>query len=199
VIAVRRTVVLLTLTVAVVVGASLPALAGFAATKTLAPTSVATRTVQPPTGVRVDTSCATTTTVITQTYRKDPSTGTTTRTSYSESSTTQTSKSNVESDTTTTTWTSATEYTTTRTVKNTELYATGKWKASTSPGVTGYRMAAVFANGTSYPLDDVGPTATTMIGHYDASVVDLGARLAMVTLTGYGWTANSQLSNVITC
>jgi hypothetical protein len=197
--AVRRTVVLLAVTVAVVAGASVPALATYAATKSLVTTTVSTRTVQPPTGVRVDTSCTTTTTVITQTYQKDPYTGATTRTGYSESSTTQPSTSNVESDTTTTTWTSATEYTTTRTVKNTELYATGKWKPSTSPDVTGYRMAAIFANGTSYPLESVGPTATTMVGHYDASVIDLGARLAMVTLTSYGWTANSQLSNVVTC
>ncbi|MGY1592969.1 hypothetical protein ACI79D_13400 [Geodermatophilus sp. SYSU D00708] len=195
--AVRRTVVLLVLTVAVVVGASLPAQALFADT-TAVTTALGTRTVQPPTSVRVDTDCTTTTTVIKRYYRVT-STGTTMY-AWNQTSTTATAKSNVQSDTTTPpTWTSATEYNTTQTIKDTELYATGRWKGSTSPGVTGYRMAAIMANGASYPLDDVGPTATTMVGHYDADVVDLGARLAMVTLTSYGWTANSQLSNVVTC
>ncbi|MGY1641383.1 hypothetical protein ACI782_09650 [Geodermatophilus sp. SYSU D00703] len=196
--AVRRTVVLLVLTVAVIVGAPLPAQALFADTTAVA-TTVGTRTVQPPTGVRVDTECTTTTTVIEQTYTVNPGLGTTTRTSYSEARSTAPSNSNVESDTTTTTWTSAVDYTTTRTIKDTELYATGKWKASATPGVTGYRLAAILNNGWTYPLEDAGPTATTVTGHYDAEVVDLQARLAMVTLTSYGWTANSELSNVVTC
>ncbi|MGY1623120.1 hypothetical protein ACI789_13050 [Geodermatophilus sp. SYSU D00965] len=196
--AVRRTVVLLVLIVAVIVGASLPAQALYA-DSTAVTTTLGTRTVQPPTNVRVDPSCTTTTTVIKQTYRVDPYTGYTTRTSYSETRTTATSKSNVESDTTTTTWTSSTEYTTTRTIKNTDLYATGRWKPSATPGVTGYRLAAILNNGWVYPLEDAGPAATTVTGHYDASVVDLQARLAMVTLTSYGWTANSELSNVVTC
>jgi hypothetical protein len=196
--AVRRTVVLLVLTVAVIVGATLPAQALFADTAAVT-TTLGTRTVQPPTNVRVDTECTTTTTVIKQTYRVDPVTGATTRTGYSETSTTARSRSNVESDTTTTTWTSSTEYTTTRTIEDTELFATGRWQGSASPGVTGYRLAAILTGGWTYPLEDAGPNATTVTGHYDAEVVDLQARLAMVTLTSYGWTANSKLSNVVTC
>jgi hypothetical protein len=197
--AVRRAAVLLALTLAVIVGASLPAAATYKATEALPTTTVGTVTVQPATNVRVDTECTTTTTVIRQTYRKNPYTGTTTRTGYSESSTTRRSTSNVERDSTTTTWTSSVEYTTTRTIEDTELAATGRWKASTSPGVTGYRLTAILDNGWAYPIVDAGPTATSETRHYDGEVVDLGARLEIVTLTRYGWTARSELSNVVRC
>jgi hypothetical protein len=196
--AVRRTVVLLVLTVAVIVGASLPAQALFADTAAVT-TTLGTRTVQPPTNVRVDTSCITTTTVTKRSYRVEPS-GAHTLVDYYEQSSTASSKENVESDTTVRTdEPSGTQYTLTRTVQDTELYATGRWQASTSPGVTGYRLAAILNNGWAYPLEDAGPAATTVTGHYDADVVDMQARLAMVTLTSYGWTANSQLSNFVTC
>lgn len=194
----RRCVILLVLTVAVVLGASLPANALFS--DTAAPATrpaISTLTVQGPGNVRVDTSCTTTTVVTKRTYRVD-AWGNATQTDYGQWTTTADSDRNVESDTTVRTE-EPNGYTLTRTVKDTTLHATARWNRSSSPGVTGYRMTVFFANGMTYPMDNVPASSTSMSDSYDAGVVDLGARLSMVTLTSYGWTAPGNLSNVVTC
>ncbi|MGY1823923.1 hypothetical protein [Geodermatophilus sp. SYSU D00079] len=196
--ATRRTLVLIALTLAVILGASIPANAGFSTTEALPTMSVGTATVAPATQVRVDTSCVTTTTVIKQTYRKDPYTGATTRTGYSESRTTGTSRSNVEGDTTTTQYSSPYDWTTTRTIQNTELYATLRWALSSSGRVAGYRMTAHTLYG-QFPMGETGPTATSMTGNYDASVLSYNPQLSIDTVTDYGWVGTSALSNVVRC
>jgi hypothetical protein len=194
----RRSALLLVLTVAVVLGAALPANALF--TDTAAPTvkpAIGTLTVTGPGNVRVDTSCTTTTTVVKSVYNTiDNSWVSTTQTSS-----TADSGSNVESDTTVRTDDTPVvgQYTLTRTIKDTTLFATARWNRSNSPGVTGYRMTVFFANGLTYPMDDVPASSTSMADSYDADVVDLGARLSMVTLTSYGWTAPGNMSNVVRC
>ncbi|MGY1771618.1 hypothetical protein [Blastococcus sp. SYSU D00813] len=194
----RRCVLLLVLTVAVVLGASLPANALFS--DTAAPTvrpAISTLTVQGPTQVRVDTSCITTTTVIRRVYDS----ATHAQLSYQETRTTSTASSNVEGDTTTRTDNSpvAGQYTVTREIKDTRLHATARWKASSTPRVTGYTMTAFLNNGYAVPIGTAAATATQYSESYDAEVIDLGARLSMVTLTSYGWTAPGNMSNVVTC
>jgi len=197
---VRRTVTVLAAAILMVLGGHSIAGAAFSDTTSAMTTTVKTVTVQPPTSVRVETSCTTTTVETKRTYQVDPYTGTTTQVGYSQSTTMVTSKSNVESDTTVRTEGPGTnQYTITSTVKDTELYATLRWNSSTSPRVTGYRMTAWLNNGYAVGMGDAAVTATSMTGQYDASVTNYDARLSMVTLTSYGWTATSDLSNPVRC
>ena len=193
----RRCVLLLVLTVAVVIGASLPANALFsdAAVPGTKP-SITTAVVTGPANVRVDTSCTTYTRVIKRVY--DATTNA--QLSYSDVTTSATSTSNVESDTTVRTDNSpvAGQYTITQTIKDTTLYATARWKASATPGITGYTMTA-FLGTQAYPMGTAAPTDTSYTGQYDASVVNSRPVLSMVTVTSYGWTAPGTMSNVVTC
>ncbi|TFV64566.1 hypothetical protein E4P41_01485 [Geodermatophilus sp. DF01-2] len=192
-----RALVALAVVASAVLGAG-AANATFSDSVALPAMTVGTGTVAPATDVTVETTCRTTTTVVKRTYRVSPGTGATTLIAYSLTSSTVTSTSNVESDETTTTWSKPTEYTTTQTVQDTELYATLRWQPSTSTRVTGYRMTAHTTYGP-YPMGETGPTTTRMSARYDADVVDYGAQLSIDTLTDYGWTATSDLSNVVTC
>ncbi|MGY1740627.1 MULTISPECIES: hypothetical protein [unclassified Blastococcus] len=196
----RRCVLLLVLTIAAVLAASLPANALYAETATSAGRpSVSTLTVAGPGNVRVETSCVTTTTVIRRVYAYD-AWGTTRLVGYQETSSTAASSSNVESDTTVRTeGPQFNQYTTTQTIKDTTLYATARWNKSSTPGVTGYTMTAFLNSGMAFPIGTAAASATSYTDSYDADVVDLGARLSMVTLTSYGWTAPGDMSNVVTC
>ena len=198
---IRRSVVLLVLTAAAVLAATLPANASFAdSAATAVRPAIGTLTVEGPKNVRVDTSCVTTTTVQKRTYAYDYA-GNSYQVGYSETSSTASSTSNVESDSTVRTeGPGYMQYTLTRTIQDTMLYATGTWKASTSPGVTGYQMTAFLYGGAQqYPMGTAAATATRTTGQYDASVVNYSARLSVVTLTSYGWTAPGAMSNVVTC
>jgi hypothetical protein len=195
--AVRRTLVLLALTVTVVLGAgSTAANATFSDSAALSGVTVGTGTVAPATQVRVDTSCVTTTTVITRTFQTY-SWGTA-QTGYSQTTTTATSRSNVESDVTTRTeGPGVNQYSTTQTIKNTELYATARWDLSTSARVTGYRMTAHTVYGP-VTIGEPGPVTTSMTRQYDASVLSWNPRLSIDTLTDYGWIGTSQLTKAVT-
>jgi hypothetical protein len=127
--------------------------------------------------------------------------GNTWQVAYSESVSSASSRSNVESDSTVRTeGPGVNQYTMTRTVQDTDLNATLRWSPSTSPGVTGYTMTAFVYNGTqSFDMGTAGPNDTSASGHYDASVINYGAQLSMVTQTSYGWTARGNLSNVVRC
>jgi hypothetical protein len=91
------------------------------------------------------------------------------------------------------------QYTLTQTNEDTQKHATARWKASSTRGVTGYTLTAFLSNGYAIPVSTAAASATWYSDSYDAGVVDLGARLSMVTLTSYGWTASGNLSNVVTC
>ena len=193
----RRCVLLLVLTAAVVLGASLPANALF--TATAAPTvtpSFTTAVVTGPGNVKVDTECLTTTTVIKRVYRMSDNGWVST----SQTSTTATSTSNVEGDTTSRADNTPVtgQYTLTQTIKNTTLYATARWKASPTPGITGYTMTA-YLGSQAYPMGTAAPSDASYTGQYDASVVNSRPVLSMVTNTSYGWTAPGTMSNVVTC
>jgi hypothetical protein len=189
--AVRRSLVVLALTVAVIVGASLPAQALFA-DSTAVTTTVSTRTVQPPTDVKVSTYCITTTT----TRRTTTSAyGTSTWTTITSESSTK----NVDSSTTTTTsGPRAGETTTTTVTEDTELYASATWTRSTSTNVAGYQMTAHLGNGYTWAMLQ-SANATSMTANADADYLSTSLKLTIDTVTTYGWTASSALSKTLTC
>jgi hypothetical protein len=83
---------------------------------------------------------------------------------------------------------------------STTLHARVSWKASaTTRGVSGYRVTAWFADGSSYPLGDLGPTVTTVAMDVDGSYANQDIRVTVTTLTNYGWTTQSTKSGAITC
>jgi hypothetical protein len=80
------------------------------------------------------------------------------------------------------------------------LHAKLSWKASaTTRGITGYRITAWFADGSSYPIADVGPTTTVIAKDVDASFAAQNIRITVSTLTAYGWTAQTAKTGAISC
>jgi hypothetical protein len=85
-------------------------------------------------------------------------------------------------------------------VTTTTLNAKISWSASTTPrGVTGYVITAIFADGSKYPVAQVGATTTSLGGDYDAYYASQNIRVTVTTLTSYGWTKESAQSGVIKC
>jgi hypothetical protein len=85
-------------------------------------------------------------------------------------------------------------------VTTTTLNARISWSASTTPrGITGYLITAVFADGSKYPVAQVGATTTSLGGDYDAYYATQNIRVTVTTLTSYGWTKESAPSGVIKC
>jgi hypothetical protein len=194
----RRLLALLVLSVVTVLGASSTAAnATFSDSAALPAMTVGTGTVPPATDVKVEITCLTTTTVIERSYMT-ASWGTT-LIRHSKSTSTATSDRNIESNVTTRTDGPGVSYfSTTQVIQDTELYAMLKWRSSTPTRVSGYRMTAHTSHG-SIAMGETGPAATQMRGRYDASVVRHRPRLSIDTLTDYGWTGTSALSNIVTC
>jgi hypothetical protein len=196
--AIRRALILTGLTMAVVISATVPASATFADTAAVSHT-VSTGTVAAPAGVTVNDYCTTTTTTVRQTVRTDPVTLVATTTSYSSTSTTVASTSNVQSSTSSSVAGPGVNETTTTTVtKNTALYVTVNWPARTTQrGVTGYLVNAHLNNAAVYPVAQTA--ALTTSAAVDADNLVLQPRLSVTTLTGYGWTATSAATAVLSC
>ena len=154
----RRILTLIGLTVAVLIGAIVPASATFSEDVAVA-TAITTGTVAAPASMTVNDWCQTvpTTTV-------NPLTGVST-TTY------------------------------------TYLYhATVSWPASTTArGVTGYRVIAHFSNGTSVVVAETPAATRSVNATVDQSYLALQPRLSVMTLTGYGWTAESAKTPVLAC
>jgi hypothetical protein len=82
----------------------------------------------------------------------------------------------------------------------TTLHAKLSWKPSTTTrGVTGYRVTAWFADGTSYPIGDVDAGTTAVAMDVDGSYANQNIRVTVTTLTSYGWTTESTKSGALTC
>jgi hypothetical protein len=81
----------------------------------------------------------------------------------------------------------------------TRLQAKVSWTASTTRGVSGYRVTAVFSDGTTYPVAQVDAATTSLTGDYDSYYATQNIRVVVTTLTSYGWTGESQPSGVIKC
>jgi hypothetical protein len=197
--AIRRVVILIGLTLAVVIGSSIPASATFADTTAAILHTVSTGTVAPPAWVTVNDYCTTTTTTVTQTVRTDPITGVATTTFYSSISTSATSTSNVQGSTSSSVAGPGVNETTTTTVSsNTDLYVTANWAASTTQrGVTGYLVNAHLADGSVYGMAQTA--ALTTSAGVDADYLYYQPRLSVTTLTSYGWTATSAVTAALAC
>jgi hypothetical protein len=196
----RRILIVVGLTFAVIVGASLPASATFADPASVGTTTIATGTVAAPGWVSVNDSCTTTTTTVKRTVRTDPVTGVQTQTAYSSTSTSTLSLTNVNSySSTTVPGPGAYETTTTTVTVNTDLRVTASWGTSGSRGVSGYRVTAHLVDGSTYPMaQTVAPTTTTS-AVVDADYLASQPRLSVTTLTTYGWTAATALTRVLSC
>ena len=93
-----------------------------------------------------------------------------------------------------------TSYDATTATTTTTLNARVSWPASTTRGVTGYLISAVFSDGTKYPVAQVTAPTTSISGNYDAYYATQNIRVTVTTLTSYGWTAESAPSpGVIKC
>jgi hypothetical protein len=85
-------------------------------------------------------------------------------------------------------------------VATTTLHARLSWTASTTArGVSGYLITAVFSDGSTYPVASVDALTTSATSDVDGSYATQNIRVAVTTLTGYGWTATSTLSPALTC
>jgi hypothetical protein len=148
----RRWLLLPVIAAALVLGGMAPASADFAGYGSLAPMSVGTLTVAPPTAVSTaGTYCFTTVDPVTLT---------------------------------TTTW----------------LQAQVSWTPSTTArGVTGYVISAHLPDGSVYPVASTDAATTSVGGTYDGYYATLGVRVSVTTTTSYGWTADSELSQALTC
>jgi len=197
--AIRRTLILIGLTVAVIVGASLPAFAAFSDVVAVN-TTVATGTVAAPASVTVNDSCTTATTVVRRTVYTNPGTGEQIQMAYSSITTYATSTSNVQSSTTTTVpGPNPGETTTTTTTKNTSLSVTATWTASGSRGVSGYLANAHLNDGSVVVMAQTAANVLTTSATVDADYLFYQPRLSVTTLTTYGWTATTPQTAVISC
>ena len=197
--AIRRSLILIVLTVSVIAGASVPAWAAFGDSAAVSPTIVTT-TVAAPGSVTINDSCTTATTVVRRTVYTNPGTGEQIQTAYSSTTTYATSTSNVQSSTTSSVaGPGPNETTTTTTTKNTTLAVTASWSASGSRGVSGYLVNAHLSDGTVYPMAQNGPGTLSTSQTVDADNLAYQPRLSVTTLTSYGWTAQSPLTGYVTC
>jgi hypothetical protein len=196
---VRRGLLLVPLTAAVVLGASVPAWAAFGDTVTV-PTAITTVTVAAPATVTVKNSCTTATTVVRRTMYTNPSTGVQTQTAYSSTTTYAASSSNVQSSTTSSVaGPGANETTTTTTTKNTDLTVTASWTASGSRGVNGYLVKAHLNDGTAYTMAQTAAGTLSASSTADADNLAYQPRLSVTTLTSYGWSTQSALTGYVSC
>ena len=195
---IRRALILIGLTVAVMIGAAIPASATFADTAKVTAT-IGTVTVAGPATVTVDDSCITTTTTAKRTVRTDPVTGAQTVTGNTSTTTTAVSPSNVQSSTTSSAaGPNAYETTTTTVTKNTNLHVTVSWSASLSRGVNGYLVSAhLGAYNQTTPL--LTTTATSVSRVEDADALAMLPSVVVTTTTTYGWTADSARTAVLSC
>jgi hypothetical protein len=197
---IRRSLILIGLTGAVMIGASIPASATFADSAAV-PHTVSTLTVAAPASVTVDDYCITTTTRTSTTTRRDPTTGVVTTTAYSSYVTSSDrSGSNVQGSTTTSTaGPGAYETTTTTDTTNTDLVVNMSWSASGSRGVSGYLVSAHLGDGSSIPMGQTDSVTTGGGARVDADYLGYQPSLSVTTLTSYGWTATSARTAVLAC
>jgi len=78
--------------------------------------------------------------------------------------------------------------------------ATVTWPASTTArGVTGYRVMAHLNNGTSVVMGETTASNRTVSARVDRAYLNYQPRLSVITLTSYGWTAETARTAVLSC
>jgi len=197
--AIRRILILIGLTAAVIAGASVPAWAAFSDSSRVDLT-IATTTVAAPASVTVNDSCTTATTVVRRTVNTNPGTGAQTQTAYSSTTTYAASPSNVQSSTSSTVaGPGPNETTTTTTTKNTTLSVSVNWPASASKGVNGYLVTAYLNDGSTYLMAQNDAVTLSTSANVDADYLYYAPRLSVTTTTSYGWTATTAQTPVLSC
>lgn len=75
------------------------------------------------------------------------------------------------------------------------------WSPSGTPGVSGYVATAYFNDGTSQALGqvDAGTTSTTYTSTVPNGATIITVAVRVTTMTTYGWTATSPISQWVTC
>src|SRR5687768_5517392 len=84
-------------------------------------------------------------------------------------------------------------------VATTTMHAKVEWWRSATPGVTGYRVTAHLNNGTSSVMATTDASADEVFGDAPQAYLAYQPRFTVTALTSYGWTAQSVMSNVLTC
>jgi hypothetical protein len=196
----RRVLVLIGLTLALMVGAAIPASATFVATVTATPT-VATAVIAPPSAITLDDYCLTTTTTQKRTYRTDPATGAATQTGYSSTTSEARNTYNEQSNVTTTQVdpVDPTVKTDTTVIKSTDLVVNVSWTASTSRSISGYVVSAHPFGGPGQAMAQTSASTTWAGARVTAYNLDYAAALSVTTLTSYGWTAQSAQTARLSC
>ncbi|MGQ4818403.1 hypothetical protein ACQ1ZK_14850, partial [Enterococcus faecium] len=78
--------------------------------------------------------------------------------------------------------------------------ATVSWPASTTPrGDTGYRVMAHLNTGKSVVLGETDASTLSISITVSRSYLNYRPRVSVITLTSYGWTAETPRSAVLTC
>src|SRR3712207_6430015 len=77
--------------------------------------------------------------------------------------------------------------------------ATGNWPGSTARDVTGYRLTTYLNDGRSIVLTQTGTAARSYTMRFSRSDLQFQPRIAVTTLTSYGWTSESPRSGVLAC
>jgi hypothetical protein len=76
---------------------------------------------------------------------------------------------------------------------------TVSWSAGSAPrGVSGYRVLA-HLNGQTFVLAETAATTRTVTSTVDRAYLAYSPRVSVMTLTSYGWTAESPRSAVLAC
>lgn len=199
--AIRRTAVLIGLTVAVVAGSSIPASATFSDSVTAPATTLAAGNVVAPTSLTISSSCTVTTTTTKTVSYTHPGTGVVTQRSSTTTTATASTGTNQQGQTVTTTpGPGPNESTTTTVSKNTDLSVHAWWRASTTTrGVTGYVVNAHITGYAPIVMAETGPTELSTSDVVDADYLAYQPRLSVTTTTSYGWTATTPVSAVLSC
>jgi hypothetical protein len=78
--------------------------------------------------------------------------------------------------------------------------ATVSWPASTTQrGVTGYRVTAHLNNGTSVQMETTAASNRSVSVRVERSYLNYQPRVSVITLTSYGWTAETARTAVLSC
>jgi len=197
---IRRALILVGLTPAIMIGAAIPASATFADTAKVT-ASIGTVKVAPPASITVDDYCLTKTTTEKRTTYTDPSTGVTTQTGYS-STTSEARNTYNEQSTVTTSEADPVDpntKTSTTVTKSTDLVVNLSWTASPSRGVSGYVVSAHPYGGPGQAMAQTPATLTSTGSRVTAYNLDYAATLTVTTLTSYGWTAQSAQTARLSC
>ncbi|MCZ2857717.1 hypothetical protein [Blastococcus sp. VKM Ac-2987] len=74
------------------------------------------------------------------------------------------------------------------------------WPASTTPrGVVGYRVMAHLNTGQSVVMGETDAVNRTVSARVDRAYLGHQPRISVITLTSYGWTAETPRSAVLSC